>query len=544
MIRRICGAIAAAFLCALCLPAPGQLNTTAITQLQQATVRISVAGSGGCSAVFVTPHGDLLTANHGIPEGSREIRVSLMDGSHSVAVLVKRDVPSDTALLRLKSAATATPNPAPTSTSTSVPAWVPLSSTAPGPGDMLLALGYPAREPSGCPPAIRLGSVRAADPEVLRTSCMLTVGDSGGPLINQQGQLVGLHRQIGAGPEANLHVALQPLNSLLARAGVEQPLQHPALPPLWSGILQWQPAPEVVVQAALSTLELITDPTTPEVLGLGTRLDPRFSATKLSLLNPDQPLYGRFSNGSTQQLRIVRSNPAMDLAILDCQQWQSLPACGTLQMGNALPGEIVVAVAGLGTTKGGCRFVGPGVIARINHSERPVKLHLGLQLQDLSQASGGVWIYEAAPGSPSAAAGLQTGARLLSVNANPILSLPQLTRELQQYQPGDWLTVEFLKSSEKLRTSLQAGHDPAEMFNRMEYLDGRAGAISLRRTGFQNVLQHDVVLEPKECGGLLVSSGGRMVGWNVARRARESSLALPLQMLKEELTKAAETAQN
>jgi serine protease Do len=81
------------------------------------------------------------------------------------------------------------------------------------------------------------------------------------------------------------------------------------------------------------------------------------------------------------------------------------------------------------------------------------------------------------------------------------------------------------------------------MFNRLEYLDGRAGAISLRRTGFPDVVQHDIVLEPKECGGLLISSGGRIVGWNVARRARESSLALPLQVLKEELTKAAETAQ-
>jgi serine protease Do len=154
-----------------------------------------------------------------------------------------------------------------------------------------------------------------------------------------------------------------------------------------------------------------------------------------------------------------------------------------------------------------------------------------------------LWVHEAAPGSPAAAAGLHAGDRLLSLNANPILSLPQLTRELQHYQPGDWLTFDFLKSGQKMRTVLQAGHDPGVMFNRLEYLDGRAGAISQRRTGFPDVVQHDIVLEPKECGGLLISSGGRIVGWNVARRARESSLALPLQVLKEELTKAAETAQ-
>lgn len=543
MIQRICQVISAAFLYALCLPAPGQLNATAITQLQQATVRISVAGSGVCSAVFVTPHGHLLTANHGIPEGSREIRVSLMDGSNTVAVLLERDVPSDTALLRLKSAATATPSSAANSAPDLVPAWVPLSPTAPVPGNMLLALGFPARELASCPPALRLGSVLAADPAVLRTSCMLTVGDSGGPLMNRQGQLVGLHRQIGAGPDANLHVALQPLRSLLNRGGVEPPPLHPAPPPLWSAILQWQPSSRVLAQAAASTLEIITDPTATEVLGLGTRLDPRFAAAKLSLFKPDQPLYGRYSNGTVQQLQIVRSNPALDLAVIECRQWQSLPACGTLQIGAALAGEVVVAVAGLGTTNGGCRIVGPGVITRVHHTELPSQLHLGLQLQDRSQSSGGLWVHEAAAGSPAAAAGLHAGDRLLSVNASPILSLPQLTRQLQQYQPGDWLTLEFLKSGQQLRTSLQAGHDPAVMFDRLEYLDGRAGAMSLRRTGFPDVVQHDVVLEPKACGGLLISSGGRMVGWNVARRARESSLALPLQLLMEELTKAAETAQ-
>jgi len=539
MIRRVCHVLAAAFLCAHGLLAPAQLNATAITQLQQATVRISVAGSGVCSAVFVTPHGDLLTANHGIPEGSEEIRVSLMDGSNTLAVLVARDVPSDTALLRLKSATTAPTTTAPTN---SVPAWVPLSPTAPGPGDMLLALGYPAREPSRCPPAIRLGSLLTADPAVLRTSCMLTAGDSGGPLLNRQGQLVGLHRQIGAGPEANLHVAPQPLNTLLNRAGVKPPLQDRALSPLWSGMLRWEPSPEVLVQAASSTLELMTDPTATAVQGLGTRLDARFAATKLSLLKPDQPLYGRFSNGTVQRLQIVRSNPALDLAVLECSQWQSLPACGTLQIGHAAAGEIVVAVAGLGTAGVGCRIVGPGVVARMHHAELPAKLHLGMQLQDLSATTRGLQIDQVAPGGPAAVAGLQSGDMLLSLNANPIPDLPQFTRELQQYQPGDWLTFELLKSGQKKRIVLQAGHDPAVMFNRLEYLDGRAGAISLRRTGFQNVLQHDIVLHPESCGGLLISSGGRIVGWNVARRARESTLALPLQVLQQELQKAAETA--
>jgi hypothetical protein len=38
------------------------------------------------------------------------------------------------------------------------------------------------------------------------------------------------------------------------------------------------------------------------------------------------------------------------------------------------------------------------------------------------------------------------------------------------------------------------------------------------------VLQHDIPLQPAECGGLLISVKGEVVGWNVARRAQ----SLPL----------------
>ncbi|MFM7059550.1 MAG: trypsin-like peptidase domain-containing protein [Planctomycetota bacterium] len=542
MTRPVCRLIAAvclcaAGLCAACLPASGQIRPSAITQLQAATVRISAAGGGISSGVFVTPTSEILTASHGIPQGTREIRIRLTDGTSHPAVLLERDVQADIALLRLQPAAPADqagpPLPA--------PAWLPLALSSPAPGEILVALGYPARESSAHPPAIRLGTVRTADPTSLRTSCMLTVGDSGGPLINRLGQLAGLHCRIGAGPESNLHVAPQSLKKLLRQAKIEQPPQPTPLPPLWDTPSQWQLSPAMLSQVASSTLELIAHPSSTEVLGLATRLDPRFASAKLSLLPPGLPLHGRFSSGTVRLLQIVRSNPSLDLAILECSDWQSLPPLNLLPAATPQLGDVVFAVTGLNTTDGQCRMIGPGVIARVDHTEPAAMSRLGIQLQQQSGQPGPA-VLEAAPGSPAAMAGLQPGDLLLSLNQNPIPSLQMLIRHLQPCQPGDWITLEYLRSAEKSRAFLQVGHDPAVIFDRLEYLDGRAGAISLRRTGFQGVVQHDIVLDPKHCGGLLISSAGRIVGWNVARRARESSLGLSLRAIQDEVQKAAETA--
>ena len=53
------------------------------------------------------------------------------------------------------------------------------------------------------------------------------------------------------------------------------------------------------------------------------------------------------------------------------------------------------------------------------------------------------------------------------------------------------------------------------------------GDLSVRRTGFPTVLQHDTFLLPQHCGGPIVDLDGRVVGINIARAERIASYALP-----------------
>src|SRR5262249_33204710 len=51
--------------------------------------------------------------------------------------------------------------------------------------------------------------------------------------------------------------------------------------------------------------------------------------------------------------------------------------------------------------------------------------------------------------------------------------------------------------------------------------------LSDKRTGFPNILQHDTVLAPADCGGPLVDLDGKAVGINIARAGRVESFAIP-----------------
>lgn len=132
---------------------------------------------------------------------------------------------------------------------------------------------------------------------LLQTSCLLTVGDSGGPLVNRLGEVAGLHRQIGADREMNVHVAADRLWRLIETAAVNLPREIRNRQPLWPADMRGVLADEILREAALSTVEIAAAADAAEVLMLGTRTTQKAIVAKLSLLRPGKPIFGRFADG-------------------------------------------------------------------------------------------------------------------------------------------------------------------------------------------------------------------------------------------------------
>jgi serine protease Do len=79
-------------------------------------------------------------------------------------------------------------------------------------GDWVIAMGHPGGYSYERRPPVRLGRVWRRDLDgALFTSCPLIGGDSGGPLFDLEGRVVGIHSSIHGSMEMNRHVAIDTL---------------------------------------------------------------------------------------------------------------------------------------------------------------------------------------------------------------------------------------------------------------------------------------------------------------------------------------------
>lgn len=506
---------------------PTEMATAKICQsLQNATVRI-LSNNDRSSGVIVSEAGHILTVAHGLHGDSTKATIVFHDGSRASAEIILRDKSLDVAVLKLLDGATR-------------PKLIPISigpATSLQKAALVLAAGYPGREPDGMRPVVRLGDLLAVEPKTLRSSCTLTAGDSGGPLVNHQGQLIGLHRQIGLTRESNHHLPLQRIEEAV-KSFVDLRTLAAAESSTPNTLMEKLPNADLAVKATLQLRCVEIHQTKPELKNdatprvLGTLLDAEHVATKLSELTPNSPIDCRFDGGDHCVAEITTSDTELDLAILQLKMTRSTPTSLALQTVNSVREFSIVYAA---TVPGESLRV--GLITRRHHNEPDLRGKLGALL-DIDQSSSVVRVKDVAPNSTASEAGLVKNCLIDSINGQPIATLDDVGALLIKHQPGDWLQFGFRTGDQKSMTFARLRHDPAEQFERTEFLDGRSGIVSERRSGFVDLIQHDIELSPSDCGGPLVDGDGQVIGINIARRARESSLAIPievvLQMLKSE----------
>ena len=82
-------------------------------------------------------------------------------------------------------------------------------------GQWVLMLGHPSGQKPGCSAPARLGRVlRVPQSGYLVTDCTMQAGDSGGPLFDMQGRVVGINSRINANLAMNMHA---PVDALVAQ---------------------------------------------------------------------------------------------------------------------------------------------------------------------------------------------------------------------------------------------------------------------------------------------------------------------------------------
>jgi S1-C subfamily serine protease len=170
------------------------LATPAVVSIhtRRASAGGSQQGAGSASGFVLTPDGLILTNSH-VVHGSSKLRVVSVRGEEFEADLVGEDPHTDTALIRVAA---------------SMPAVTLGSSRGLRVGQLAIAIGNPlgfdctvtAGVVSALGRSLRASSGRLIE-DVIQTDAALNPGNSGGPLMDSGGRVIGMNTAIIAGAQ-------------------------------------------------------------------------------------------------------------------------------------------------------------------------------------------------------------------------------------------------------------------------------------------------------------------------------------------------------
>ena len=478
------------------------------------------------SGVVVSRDGIILTAAH-VGRPGKVYQVIFPDGKQHIAIGLGRIQRFDAAVLKINK---------PGSWSFAEMGW----SSSLKINEPCVSIACPA---SFTPQktVIRFGYVADfldARRKMIRTTCLMEPGDSGGPVFDLHGRVIGLHSSINLGLESNFEIPVDVFRkywSALMKAEDYAVLPaEDSIPsdPLSAHKISFDRLNGVELMLAEkesklddATIQLSSVPDSGRAIGtLITLADLKKKSNKTYIISKSSLLPGdvvaQLANGKIKQLRIMYRDGKKDLVLLEMNKKSRkaivispLPktSFSFSEMGKILispdpanEGEISV----LGTLD----FDLPGLYSA-------GYLGSGLELKD-----NRALISMVQENSPASKAGLKIGDEVLSVNKVAISNPEQFVKEIQKNKPKDIIHFVYKRNGAEYSTDIALANRPYITSGHIaeRFTDGKSD----RRDGFKNAFVHDGKLKPAECGGPIFDIEGNFIGINMARYSRTSSIAV------------------
>ncbi|NRA95084.1 MAG: trypsin-like peptidase domain-containing protein [Planctomycetes bacterium] len=157
-----------------------------------ATVGLRIGAAGG-SGVIVTKDGYVLTAAHVFGRPGLNVTMTLYDGRIVEGKTLGRMADDDYGLVKLDGN-----GPWP---------FVEMGhSRSLKKGQLCIATGHPGGVEPGRSAPLRLGTILSTRGQWVRTDAIVDRGDSGGPLLDLEGRVIGIHSRIGSRTTQNMHI--------------------------------------------------------------------------------------------------------------------------------------------------------------------------------------------------------------------------------------------------------------------------------------------------------------------------------------------------
>jgi serine protease Do len=284
----------------------------------------------------------------------------------------------------------------------------------------------------------------------------------------------------------------------------------------------------VVARPSESTVRVLCD---DKEAALGTIVSADgWIVTKASLLRGKVTC--KVKGGKALTAKIVGVEEDNDLAMLKVEasglkpiEWR---AAKSADVGDflAAPGvtdtPVAVGVISVGVRKMNAR----GDVPR--RAPSPNSGYLGVRLGEIEH---GVKVDSVEPGKPAAKAGLKAGDIVLSVGGRKVTSVDGMVAAIQGFKAGQVVQLRIKRGDDEVDLKATLERRPSAL-GRGEMMDRMGSKLSERRGGFPEVLQHDLVVKPEDCGGPVVDLEGKAIGINIARAGRTESFAIPYEVVQ------------
>ncbi len=360
------------------------------------------------SGVIIDSDGTILTNNH-VVAGAGKVSVQLQDGREFEAVDIHRDTRTDLAVLRIEGASGLTAAKLGDSDSAEV-------------GDWVLALG----EPFGLEGTVTAGIISAKGrglgiaerEDFIQTDAAINPGNSGGPLVNLDGEVVGVNTAISSRSGGNQGVGFAvPIN--LAKWVADQLIETGSVRRAYLGVVIQPVTHELAQHLGVSARQgvLVTE-VMPDTPGAAAGLKDgdvivEFAGRKMTKPIELQGVVERAEIGSKQPLVVLRDGKRHELSVPIGEQPTDF---GRNSLKATRPGER--------TKPTPSQFENLGF--QVETLSDDVAEHLGFQGQQ------GLVITEVTPDSPAAEAGLGAGALITHIDRTPVTDVASLREAVEK----------------------------------------------------------------------------------------------------------------
>ncbi|WP_333863947.1 trypsin-like peptidase domain-containing protein [Sphingobacterium sp.] len=391
-------------------------------------------------------------------------------------------------------------------------------------------LSYPETLPFYIP-FLRTGRIvkKMDDYGFIQSSSIMEPGDSGGPLFDALGRVIGLHSRIDRAEGINFEV---PVNSYRK---YWQSLSHPVAIdtyPSLSDSIGSDPEQQKLLELALKKqakhpqTKFQSIPISSVLQGDSISI----LSTVFQLRNKKQVILSKSSRvgkapivkigKKIYPLKVLLRDEKSDLvALMSDHKFPSIAISEIAQQGipDTLVGLNLWSLLTSNQRKTGVLGMSSRTFPRI-----PLPGTFDAQMQELD---GLPTLTKVDSMGAAAHAGLRVGDHMIALNGHDVASAVKINAAMQQFSAGDTLRVQYRRGAADFHTKVILSKWPTR--ENPHPANNIPKGKSVRRDQFPSVFLHDSRIHADECGSPIVDSNGHFIGINIARFSHTACLAIP-----------------